>query len=92
MARLMEIFEVKCIVPDLIARRGSELGFTDFELDDKDEVPDGDNGIDPLPEPGDRELEIDVPGFIELSQGGLQDFDLGHPRSPLFNIDSKAGI
>ena len=87
MTGLVEVLQVKRIVPDLIPVLTLESVGTDFELDDEDRVIDQGNCVNSLAQPRNDKFEIQTPTFPKAAQSLPQYFKLMQPSVALRDLN-----
>lgn len=88
---LMEVAQIKGVIPDLIDGGAIERRFAHFEFDDEHHVVQHQQHIDPLAQARNRVLEVDAAATFQAAQRVAQQCDLLAPGEALFHSDGEAG-
>ena len=91
-ARLVEVLEVKRVVPHLVDGVGGELLLADLELQDEDHRPNQEDDIDPPAKSRDGILEIQFAAIAVWTENVLEDVDLFEPRIALWRLDGELAV
>jgi len=86
----VKILKIQGVVNDLVHVLHAKVGFADFELEDKNDRADDDDGVDATAHARDDELEVDRASLMR--QHVLKDGGLFQPRFPLIRCEVEVVV